>query len=801
MDMMQKRLNTLVVSLLWCVSAFAQAPAGYYNACEGKSGKTLLKALHSTISSHEDVGYSGLWDVYETSDVRANGSVWDMYSTKEWVVGAERCGNYSGVGDCINREHAIPQSWFNEASPMKSDAFHVYPTDGKVNGQRSNYPHGECANGSSLSSKNGVKPLGKLGTSTYPGYSGKVFEPDDEYKGDFARTYFYMATCYNDKIASWDGAIIAGNDYPCYSSWAIELYLKWHRQDPVSQKEIDRNNAVYAHQKNRNPYIDYPDLAEHVWGNKTTESWSADGTIDPTINMPIDGSTIDMGVTAINVLRSATVTVKGVALTENVKVAVYGLGFSASTASLTASAVNSEDGAQFKVNYQSGVAGTFTGQLVLTSGSCKTTVNLTAEALTGLPAGDATDVTMSSFVAHWINIDGDDETMQYNINVYSDGQVVAGYPVSVAASAEQYMVENLEPETTYTYTVSSATHVSNTVTVTTAAPIPVIQLLYNGELTFNTIPGTPSEVAEVEVYTEYVENDVTVSVTAPFEVSTDKSTWSQTVALDVLEDRFYLRVNTEKEGTYSTTINAMSGDCSAEPLDVTALVTLATTFIEDFEQDATGMDTYSPLDLYDGTASIWKFSNAGIFSGDSNANGEQSVRFGKNTDSYIEMTEDKLLGAGTVSFVAAKWGSDTDAKIDVQYSTDGGGTWAVAGSVDVTLSALNKFTVTINKTGNIRLRFQQTAGKRLNIDDVEVSNHLPTSVDVPMSDGENVWDAYSAGGELVIESNGTTALRVYSVDGVLYYTGVPMGGVTKMTLAKGLYIVSSDDDARRVLVK
>lgn len=152
---------------------------------------------------HTNVGYKGLWDVYGSSDIDENGKIWDMYSTKRWTFRKEQCGSgYTKVGDCYNREHSLPKSWFNDASPMYSDAFHIYPTDGKVNGQRSNHPYGECANGSSVAAANGVKPLGKLGASTFPGYSGTVFEPVDEYKGDFARSYFYMAAAYNDRIAS-----------------------------------------------------------------------------------------------------------------------------------------------------------------------------------------------------------------------------------------------------------------------------------------------------------------------------------------------------------------------------------------------------------------------------------------------------------------------------------------------------------------------------------------------------------------------------------------------------------------------
>ena len=265
----------LLLSLLVYNYSVAQAPSGYYDSAKGLNKKNLLIALKDIVGPHTTVSYDGLWEVYKSSDVRVDPGdgrtyVWDMYSTAKFIPGQKQCGNYSKIGDCYNREHSFPKSWFSKAKPMYSDAYHLYPTDGKVNGQRSNYPFGECANGTYLPPSGNAKALGKLGTSTFPGYNDKVFEPDDEYKGDFARSYFYMAAAYQDKIASWSSPMLARNDYPCYSSWAIELLLKWHRQDPVSQKEIDRNNAVSLHQKNRNPFIDNPEMAEYIWVVRTS---------------------------------------------------------------------------------------------------------------------------------------------------------------------------------------------------------------------------------------------------------------------------------------------------------------------------------------------------------------------------------------------------------------------------------------------------------------------------------------------------------------------------------------------------
>lgn len=241
-------------------TASAEIPAGYYDSCTGKTGKELLQALYQKITSHTNVGYDGLWNVYKKSDVRADGTLWDIYTTKRWSSSFTKCGNYKLIGDCVNREHSMPKSvWGGGSSAQYSDAFHLYPTDGKVNGQRSNYPYGECANGTRLPDNGSVQALGKLGTCTFSGYSGKVFEPDDEYKGDLARSYFYMATCYNNIISSWTqgemGNMMGGNNYPVFKTWAVNLLLKWARQDEVSQKEIDRNDAIYSFQHNRNPFL------------------------------------------------------------------------------------------------------------------------------------------------------------------------------------------------------------------------------------------------------------------------------------------------------------------------------------------------------------------------------------------------------------------------------------------------------------------------------------------------------------------------------------------------------------------
>lgn len=276
-----KRTFALNLLLALTLQTLAQGPAGtstYYKNADGKKGRELKTAMCKIISPHTQLSYGDLWDAYYDTDLREDGSIWDMYSsTSHFKPGQNQCGNYKEEGDCYNREHSMPKSWFNDAYPMYSDLVHVVPTDGKVNGMRSDLPFGETEKPSQTS--NGG--FSKVGPSSVSGYSGEVFEPNDEYKGDFARIYFYMATCYEDKIAGWDSDMLAHNKYPAYTDWAINMLLRWAAEDPVSQKEIDRNNAVYGIQGNRNPYVDYPGLEQYVWGESTGQAFSYSNYVTP----------------------------------------------------------------------------------------------------------------------------------------------------------------------------------------------------------------------------------------------------------------------------------------------------------------------------------------------------------------------------------------------------------------------------------------------------------------------------------------------------------------------------------------
>ena len=239
----------------------------YYAHADGKQNSTLKTTMCGIIYNRTEKNYDDLWEAFFTTDVRSDGKIWDMYSNITNYTPVTSGSSYSAEGDCYNREHSWPQSWFNSNAPMYTDLHHIYPTDGFVNGKRSNYPFGEVSNPTYTSAND----FSKLGTCSYDGYTGVVFEPADEYKGDFARTYFYMVTCYEEKLADWyagnaDGirATIDGTTYPAFQTWQLNMLMEWAKNDPVSEKEINRNNAVYAIQNNRNPFIDYPGLQEYI---------------------------------------------------------------------------------------------------------------------------------------------------------------------------------------------------------------------------------------------------------------------------------------------------------------------------------------------------------------------------------------------------------------------------------------------------------------------------------------------------------------------------------------------------------
>jgi len=270
--------QSFIFVFLFAICGFAQPPANYYSSATG-TGYQLKTQLHNIIKNHTQKSYGSLWGLYLHSAYRDlyyenDNTLLDVYSEKpngpdtySYTPGDDQCGNYSGEGGCYNREHVIPQSVFNSAAPMRTDAHHVLPTDGYVNGNRSNHPMGKVSS-ASWTSTNGSK----LGTSAVAGYSGTVFEPIDEFKGDFARIFFYFATRYQDNVKNWSFAMFNGTNDKVFVDGFLDVLLEWHENDPVSPREIAVNNQIYEHQKNRNPFIDHPEYVHDIWGHSSSFS-------------------------------------------------------------------------------------------------------------------------------------------------------------------------------------------------------------------------------------------------------------------------------------------------------------------------------------------------------------------------------------------------------------------------------------------------------------------------------------------------------------------------------------------------
>ena len=272
---MKKYLLLFTLAIVVC--AALQAQDCLYPELDGKKGEEIRNVLFNKIKDHKVLSYNSVWASVTGADDRNDGSgtIWDMYSDCVFDKWDDKCGSGESEDDCecYNREHSLPKSWWGGDTdvPMYTDLHHLIPTDRLANSQRSAWPLGEV---SSVEWTNGSS---KLGYGTF-GSSGNnmTFEPADEYKGDFARIYFYMATCYKDQdfTAGGKGYKVFINGTANFLNTALNLYLKWHRNDPVSDKEIRRNNAVAKKQGNRNPFVDEPELAEYIWGNKKSVAYS-----------------------------------------------------------------------------------------------------------------------------------------------------------------------------------------------------------------------------------------------------------------------------------------------------------------------------------------------------------------------------------------------------------------------------------------------------------------------------------------------------------------------------------------------
>jgi hypothetical protein len=352
---------------------------------------------------------------------------------------------------------------------------------------------------------------------------------------------------------------------------------------------------------------------------------------------------------------------------------------------------------------------------------------------------------------------------------------------------------------TYKYSLSNAAgKTSNVITVTTAEPDRIIQTnLPEGELVFFAEPNTESNVLPVEIYTEYIEEDINVTVSGEFQISSDKSNWTKQLTVDRDGERIYVRMSALAEGIYRGTLSASTETVEGFTLDIVGSVEAPRTFFEDFEA-GTASNNYS-LISYTGNACKWKFSNAGICdrSGDK-FNDNQGVCFGKNTDSSIQMDENKNNGAGTVTFFAAPYGNDEAATVVLSYSVDNGSKWIDLKTLTIEKSdMLKEYTVIAQILQPVRFRLQQKTGERVNIDDFSISDFTSSVENVTTTSN---WDAYICNGQVMVETQSPAEISIYTTDAKLVYNQT-ISANTSISLPQGIYIVVNGNDSRKVIVK
>ncbi len=454
--------NTLLlIASVITLTTSATVPVGYYNSIDGKRGQELKTAVHQLLKNHTVMTYSSLWYHFQSTDCRFENSnqVWDMYSN------ITRYFRGSSAVSGMNREHSFPKSWWGGTQvDAYTDLNHLYPSDADANMAKNNYPLGEV---STASFNNGCTKVGTPKTGQGGG-SSTVFEPDDEYKGDFARTYFYMATCYQDYTWKYT-YMVTNSSWQTLNQWSINLLLKWSREDPVSDKEVARNDAVYKIQNNRNPFIDNPLLAEYIWGSHYGEAFYVDQSGEepqgePMLITPNLETVIEMGEVAIGKSLSMTVFVKGQYLKEDLSVLLFSDDarmFSIPVNTIPRSVANSEQGYPLVITYRPTALGSHKCRLLIYDGGLTGSygADISAECLevptlSTLTALPATDINGENYTAHW---NAAQETVDYYVvtrTVYGDNNNIISSD-EFTTDETSYQFDDLMTGQTHTYSVQS----------------------------------------------------------------------------------------------------------------------------------------------------------------------------------------------------------------------------------------------------------------------------------------------------------------------------------------------------------
>lgn len=785
--MKKNMLKGNIVLLLWVVSLLlsAQIPAGYYEGARGKSGAELKTALHNIIKDPKVLSYgSGVnstWYGFTKTDVRPeDGTVWDMYSNNH----VEFNGNSAAAG--MNIEHSFAKSWWGGAKRTAyRDLHHLNPSNQQANSAKGSWPMAYVTGKKTFD--NGVIKVGK--SNNRPGGEISAWEPADEYKGDFARAYMYMVTCYEDYASDWTGNSVNqldNNTYPVFEQWTVDLLLKWNREDPVSEKEKTRNEAVFSLQKNRNPYIDFPDLAEYVWGDRKNESFDPDAGSSPAIIHPVDGSIVDLGINTVNSQLSYMLNIKARNLKGDISLSVTDNHFSVSRSVLTKD--EAEKGANVKLTCDLADVLKYSGTLIITGGGLENVVSISlkAQAVSSIPALPAMDITSEGFLARWVHLPSIKEV---TLHVYTrDGDKILpldGYPRQCFSEDQEARVTGISYDTTYYYRVTSGDMGSNEISVFIPAPVPMISVAsLDGDLNFSTEPSIASETKRVNITGKYTYEQIHVMVDEPFEISVDNREWFRQIDLSSAGGTVWVRLSdSAAEGEHVSELLVSSEEIEEEEiLPLSGLVAVKKAFFEDFETGSKGSYASGVVTCSKGR---WLFDDA--LMGAQNGDLKQGKKSARIRNGYIEMQDDKAGGIGTLSLYAGLYGSDTNGKLSIWYSSDSGVSWNLIAENIALTKTLTKYIYTVNVSGNLRVKIENTGGNRINVDDIEMSDYRVSGVDDISTSAVKVG---ALNGVLWIEAPEKSSYSIYDINGVLVRTVAVINRTEVYGLPLGTYIIS-----------
>ena len=635
----------------------------------------------------------------------------------------------------MNIEHIWANSWWGHVkNNAYQDLFNLYPSDATANGRKSNNPIG-IVDGT-VSFDNGVTKVGK--SSSYRADSLiTAWEPADRWKGDFARTYFYMATCYSHMTSLWtttEGLLTVDPSSPLLMRpWVYNLMLEWAEADPLDEIEQQRCEAIYEIQGNRNPFVDYPELCHYIWGDSTDAPFYCSEEHGAEIFVPAASEEVDFGLQPLSRPFTAKLQVRGRGLDEGARLAVADGSFSLDRTFLSAEEIR--QGTDIIVSASPTGDGLCSTTLQLEGSGYVQQTALCVTFVDGIPAYPATDIvcaaTSRRFNANWMNYQ---PGATYTLSVYTkDAQGRTSVFGTYQTTDTTYQVKNVMASTTYYYKVSivedgQETIGSNEVTVEMPAIAPVFSVS-TYDIALTATPGKPSAPMQVGVTMVGVPKyTAQVSTNAPFQLSTDGMIWSQGLTLAGQDAAFYVRfAGSADEGDYADEITVSTDGMDDRIISVSCNVDARKAFFEDFE---TGSKAAYAAAVITCSAATWEMSNA-LIAGDDNAQDKKCVRMKGyvksgntiTTPAHIMMTTDKVNGCDSLWFYAGSYGNDTGVKMTVSYSTDGGETWTKLVS-SLAVSTMKRYGYKINRDGNIRLKFESenTGNKRVNIDNVQMSD-------------------------------------------------------------------------------